>query len=58
MKIDFYVDFWPGQKDGFYASDNPIEKTEGFMRYKFTIDIPFEEVDKDLGEVQAKEEKE
>ena len=58
MKVDFYVDVFSGQKEDFYVHNGTMEKTDGCRRYKFTVDIPYEEIDEDLGEVKAKEEKE
>jgi len=41
MKIDFYVDIFPGQKsDTLTATTSPYKKTKGSKRYKVTANIP------------------
>ena len=41
MKIDFYVDIWPGIKpDALTATTTPYKKYEGVRRYKITANIP------------------
>ena len=41
MKVDFYVDVWPGaDPDTLYANASPIGKSGGCKRYKITANIP------------------
>lgn len=41
MKIDFYIDVWPGMKPEFLcAVTSPGSKSQNSKRYKATINIP------------------
>ena len=41
MKIELYVDVWPGMKNqAMYATDSPMRKSEGCKRYKIVANIP------------------
>ena len=41
MKIDFYIDVYPGLNNGsLIALQNPHQKIDGSKRYKAVINIP------------------
>ena len=41
MKVDFYVDVWPGvDPEALMATARPMSKSEGCKRYKITANIP------------------
>lgn len=41
MKIELYMDVWPGRKDqSFIATDNPASKPPGCRRFKITAFVP------------------
>ena len=55
MKLKVYCDVWKGaQANSVYVTNNPGEKSEGFLRFSFDLEIPdsvINEVDHEIKEV-------
>ena len=41
MKVELYMDVWPGHRDQtLTATDNPYRKPKGCRRFRITTDVP------------------
>jgi hypothetical protein len=56
MIVEFYLNVYRGQTEGFYTNPKPLPVPSGYKQVKFEVDIPMDElfpVDKDLGRILA-----